>query len=507
MTNIEYFTSYERQGVYTHDGSGFEGFAEFERDWLTNRALRFYEKHTIDEVLTARRPAETHELTMESFKKFDVPRHDIIRDEHFYKALDLTRQWGQPNRKLHPVAFPDLRYYPWNLPPNAEAPWNLPKFRFKPVFRNIDGESESPKLMEYFNRDIKMKLIYDIRGSVTITDYLKCKYKAGLIDSIRPTFHNLYNEIFIRNRFLVHEIKDGRHPFWDQHGNPVPYYFNTLHIKTTVVEANAPDKIRLVFGAPKLLLQVENMFIWPLQATYLNTGTGFLLWGREMVRGGWKKIQRELDEIDPRLVYFGADWKSWDKRLSFELQSEVHNIWRSYYDFTMYEPTSQYQHGSTKPERIERLWKWMTYCILHTPIRLPDGLMARWIYSGFGSGYQQTQLMDSFGNHIVTLTCLSSMGIDIERTLKYLKVQGDDIFAALMRFVYYLFGSTFKTKFADAADFYFGMVLDMDATFFTLKLGECSVLSYSVRHGRPYRTEVDLLRHLFFPKSGRDWAH
>jgi hypothetical protein len=45
-----------------------------------------------------------------------------------------------------------------------------------------------------------------------------------------------------------------------------------------MVKSDKPDKIRAVFGVPKLLLMVENMFIWNIQKEYLNKGKGSLLW-------------------------------------------------------------------------------------------------------------------------------------------------------------------------------------------------------------------------------------
>jgi len=144
-------------------------------DWLSNRAKKFYSADVIELVLTARRPPESPELVQKAFDKFDVPKHHIIRDEHFENGIKWTKEKGAPNRPLHPVCFPDLRYYPWNLPPNAEAPWNIPGYRFTPNFRDIDGESENPKLQE----TVESKLIYQLRSSISVEDYLKIKHSIG----------------------------------------------------------------------------------------------------------------------------------------------------------------------------------------------------------------------------------------------------------------------------------------------------------------------------------------
>jgi len=475
----------------------------FNKDWLANRASKFFDQETIELVLTARRPTETPELIQASFDKFEHPQHFIIRDEHFDNGIKWTTEHGRPNRKLHPVAFPDLRYYPWNLPPNAEAPWNIEGYRFKPDYRNVDAETEmDPKLQE----KVEGTFAFTLRDSISVDKYLKIKHSLGMIDNPAPTFHNLYNEIFTRNRRLIHEIKHLNPRFWNEDGTPKPYFWYTVHIKTTVVEEGDDDKIRVVFGAPKLLLQAENMFLWPLQSTYLNTGTGFMMWGREIIRGGWKKVELELSHIDHEHGILCIDWSGWDKRFSFELQSEIHKIWRSYYDFNFYEPTSTYPDAQPDPSQIERLWHWTWECTKYTPHQLPDGRLAQWRYSGYGSGYQGTQLTDSFGNAIVTTTSASAMGIKIFEPSFYAKFQGDDAIVRFLLWLLKIYGPTFLPKFADCAKYYFGHDLSIKKSQALQTIEKASMLSYYNKHGLPYRTKEDLLRHLFFPRRARSWS-
>jgi len=322
-----------------------------------------------------------------------------------------------------------------------------------------------------------------------------------LTQDSRPSFHNLYNEIFIRNRRLVHEIKDLNPRFWNEDGTPKPYFWNTVHIKTTVVTEDEEDKIRIVFGAPKLILQVENMFLWPLQATYLNTGKGFMMWGREIVRGGFEKLHLELAELGHEHGILCIDWSSWDKNFSHELQTEIHHIWRSYFDFTRYEPTSIYPDARPDPTKIENLWTWMKYSTQKTPMRLPNGKLAVWEYSGYGSGYQSTQLEDSFGNAIVTTTCASAMGIKIFNPDFYAVFQGDDAFVRFLLWLMKIYGKTFLPEFAQCAKHYFGHILNVKKSSALTQLEGASMLSYTYKHGLPFRTAEDLLRHLFFPRN------
>jgi hypothetical protein len=275
-----------------------------------------------------------------------------------------------------------------------------------------------------------------------------------MISDNRRSFHNLYDEIFIFNRNLIHRIKDGLAPFWKD-GIPQPYYWNTLHARAYAVSVSEPDKIRSVFGATKLLLMAENTFIWPLQATYLNTDAGRLLWGREIMKGGWRKLFNEMFAQGAHSTYLTVDWSAFDKRLLHELFPIIHAIWREYFDFTVYEPTSFYPNAKTNPQRIERLWTWMTQSITNTPIALPNGELFKWNFNGFGSGYQQTQLMDSFANMIMILTCLSALGINIEAPKFWIRVQGDDSIVAFFEMIYQIYGPTFLTKLEETALFYF----------------------------------------------------
>jgi len=394
---------------------------------------------------------------------------------------------------LYPIAFPDLRYYPWNLKPSAEAPWNLKSFKFTPQFRDLDEESELPKLRE----DVWKLAAWMSSKIVNIIVYFALKARLGYITHATATFHNLYNEIFQYNRTLVHQIKDGEKRFWKSDGTPKTYWWNTLHARSHVVAEDEPDKIRAVFGATKLLLMIENMFIWALQRCYLNLESGRMLWGREMMKGGWHRI---FNEIPNGSTYLSIDWSQFDKQLSFQLIDIVHKIWRSYFDFSRYQPTSFYPTAKTNPQRIERLWKWMCYSIKHTPILLPNYTLWKWNYSGFGSGYQQTQLMDSFANAIMICTCLSALGIKIEAEDFWIRVQGDDSLTRFYEQMYLIYGPLFLHKLADSAQYYFDAKINVKKSQIGNKLNGISVLSYFCKFGFPYRTDEDLLAHLLFPE-------
>jgi hypothetical protein len=503
MTNLNFLTKLEVTFFGSHVREKFAEFQDFRLDWLTNRALKFFQQEEVDQALSNRRSEHSEQALINDFKSFEQPYHPIPKDNHYYDAVEKVKELFHPGNLLLPVSYPDLRYYPWKLKPNAEAPWNIPDFTFTPTFRNLDDESENPKLHENLSR--LSNWMSD--RVVSVRQYLNTKYNVRMIDNQFPKFHNLYNEIFQYNRTLVHQIKEGHPAFW-KNGTPKPYYWTTLHARSHVVGKDEPDKIRAVFGVTKLLLMIENMFIWPMQALYLNDPTkGRLLWGREMIRGGWKKLFNEIHENGIPSAFLSLDWSQFDKRLLFELIDEVHSIWRSYFSFSRYQPTSFYPNANPRDiQRLERLWQWMCHSVKHTPIRLPNNELWSWNYNGFSSGFQQTQLMDSFANMIMILTALSALGINIKSEHFWIRVQGDDSLIALYEQIWLSYGPNFLTMLGDAAAFYFNAKLSVKKSQFSDRLQGMSVLSFFNDFGLPYRTDEDLLRHLFFPERNQDLA-
>jgi hypothetical protein len=458
--------------------------------------LKFYSTEEIEKVLQNRRSDFSDDAVIENFLLTEQPKHDIPFDEYVNEAIELTRTMFEPSEKVFPISYPDLRYYPWTLPVSAEAPWNLQDFKFVPFQSTYDWHDTKwihfkDKVSKYF----------------TTTEWLRYKQSTGLIPDDSPRFHNLYNEIFVYNRALIHEIKYGSKQFWDKDGNPKPYFWNTLHSRSHIVGSDEPDKIRAVFGAPKLLLMAENMFVWQLQRIYLNNDEGRLLWGREMMKGGWKKLSDEINRDGAPNTVLSIDWSQFDRRMLFSLITIVHSIWRSYFDFTRYQPTSFYVDPRPKdPNHIERLWNWMCYSIKFNPILLPNGDLYQWTYNGFGSGYQQTQLMDSFINMIMICTCLRSLGISINSKRFWIRVQGDDSLVAFFERVFEIYGPTFLTMLANAAKHYFNAKLNVKKSMIQGRLDGITVLGYFNKYGLPYRTDEDLLRHLFFPEHDQDWT-
>jgi hypothetical protein len=496
-------------------------------EWCKRQIEEFFDPKEYGRVFEYRRSKFDDEALITDYFRTEQPIHPIPRDDHFDLAVKMTRKFFKPSRILHPVAYPDLRYYPMTLNTNVEAPWNLRGWNFNPKERNVDWESEIPKLYhsdeelkkwnllieryeEYRNKQLMDWLAnpgaYKPTPEIDVDTWLSWKQEIGLTTDNARKKHNLYNEILEYNRFLVHQIKDELWPFWSN-GIPQTYYWNTVHARAHVVGPDDPDKIRAVFGATWLLLMCELMFAWPLQSHYLNhPESGILLWGREIMRGGWKKIMMEMSTFGQPETVLAVDWSQFDRRMLHELIDLTFEIWESYFDFSQYEETSFYNgdRAIADPVRIKRLFDWIKNAIKHTPTLLPDNKLYVWTRNGFGSGYQFTQMMDSFVNTIMILTCLSALGIKIDIREFFIRVQGDDSLATFFERMQILYGTNFLSMLSDAALYYFNAILSVKKSKITRNFDGQGVLGYGSIHGLPFRTTEDLLSHFLFPESEYD---
>ena len=403
----------------------------------------------------------------DDFLKTDQPYCDLPRDIHYRKALRVVEKIFRPKRRLKPIAFPDLRYFPWTLNTSAEYPY---------------------------------------RESKTWQEYVRQKQRDGDIDDERLSFHNLYNEIFHENRHKVHQIKEGKRPFWDENGNPVPYGYTYLHSRAHMRIIGDDPKIRAVFGITKLLLMVENMFIWNLQREYLNhrNAQGPLLWGFETFRSGWQRLVGLLTRKQINSI-ISADWSGFDHKALHEVIDDVHDMWRSWFDFDQgYEPsvsnTHNYSSTKTNPKRIQRLWDWMCHSLKHTPIVAESGNLYQWLFNGIASGYQQTQLLDSFVNAIMLLTCLSACGINIEGKHFQALFQGDDSITTFPERIEF---KSFMNNMSQEAKRRFNANLSPEKTTFGEWFEDIEVLSYKYKDGKAYRDPAELLAHLLYPERPR----
>jgi len=260
----------------------------------------------------------------------------------------------------------------------------------------------------------------------------------------------------------------------------------------------------------------ENIFIWNLQKEYLNQKVkNPLLWSYETSKGGWSRLFTEYLQGEH---YISSDWSKFDKFALHEVIDDIHDMWRSWFDFDQgYEPTEadpdaparlSYPDSQSSERRIQNLWDWMCYSIKHTPIRGFSGKFYQWQFNGIASGFQQTQLLDSFYNCVMTLTCLSALGIDIELPSFSAKFQGDDSFIKWLQATLGICRTKeeFLARYAEEAKIRFNAVLSEKKTQYSTNINDISVLSYGHTNGIAHRDELELLAHLLYPERDQNLA-
>lgn len=450
-------------------------------DTVDHALRRYLTPEEFNRVVNGYRRSPWNEDALnDDIAKLNSDEHTVIKDEHYYKAIEHTKKLFTPKEKLRPVHFTDLRHYPWQLASNIGAPF------------------ASSKEWQHYVNDKFLKG----HTATEVRDLFKEAHGQSLEPEIidrRMTKRNLYNEMFLINRTNIHLIKDGRKT--NDHGHDLRYW-NTAFARQHLVEDDEPDKVRLVFGAPSTLLMAELMFIWPIQISLLNRGPESpMLWGYETITGGWSRLHTWASTALPRFEsVVTLDWSRFDKDARHTVIRDIHAmIMRPMFTFEHgYHPTYHYPDTSdTNPARLENLWNWMTDAILTTPLILPDGSVLRFNHSGIYSGYFQTQILDSIYNCVMIFTILSRMGFDLDRVK--IKVQGDDSIILLMSH-YTTIKDSFLPFFSLYAQQYFGSIVNTKKSEVLPSLEGAEVLKYRNFGTMPKRDELQLLAMLRHPE-------
>jgi hypothetical protein len=447
-----------------------------------DHALRQYlSDEEFDIVVNGYRRSPFNEDALDDdISKLDCEETPVIKDEHYYRAIEHVKILFSPAEKLRPVHFADLRHYPWQLSSNIGAPFATSEKWQLYVKEKFQHGSESPQVRDLFK---------EAHGA---------SLEPRMIDR-RLTKRNLYNEMFLINRKNIHLIKDGRKT--NDKGHDLRYW-NTAFARQHLVKSDEPNKVRLVFGAPSTLLMAELMFVWPLQVSLLDRGSESpMLWGYETITGGWSRLYSWASQALPRTESVATlDWSRFDKDARHTVIRDIHSlILRPMFTFNHgYHPTHEYPDTNlSDPHRLENLWNWMADAILTTPLILPDGRVLKFTHSGIYSGFFQTQILDSIYNCIMIFTILSKLGFDLN-AIK-IKVQGDDSII-LMPYHYTVIKDSFLTFFSTYAKTYFGSTLNLKKSELLPSLEGAEVLKYRNRGTMPQRDELQLLAMLRHPE-------
>jgi hypothetical protein len=483
---------------------GSTGTGKTYTDTVDHALKKFLTPEEFDKVINGyRRSPWSSEALNHDIQRLDSEYHSVLKDEHYYKALKKTAEIFSPKEKLHPIHFADLRHYKWELSTNVGAPFNTSPSWQTYVKWKLDPSTPLPP--EYRQKFSDMRHHRDLFDEAHGT-------KLDQKDA-RMSKHNLYTEMFLVNRKHIHRIKSGETK--SELGHDYKYW-NTAFARQHLVEADEPDKVRLVFGAPSLLLMAELMFMWPLQISLLNRGSESpMLWGYETLLGGWNRLYAwACLKWAGFMSVFLLDWSGFDRFARHTVLDDLdQHVLRPMFDFSRYWPTHRNPNATPNPKEtkngfisgeqaIENIWNWVRDAILHTPLLLEDGTLIEFQHSGIFSGYFRTQILDSLYNTQMFLTILSRMGMDIDRI--GFKVQGDDSIILLYFHFCSLIAMSFLTMFTYYAKFYFGSIVSEKKSSILPSLEGAEVLKYKNHAAMPYRDELALLAMLRFPERRSD---
>jgi hypothetical protein len=445
------------EAILRHQATLLRSFRKYLYPWQIDEITRYYQRSTINE-----------ESILEDFFHGDNTKHTVPKDEHYYSALEYTRQRFAPPRKCRPAHLLDVQHhYHHKNKSNAEPP-----FSTEPFYLDILRSEE------YRN-------------------------KRDLPENPKASTGNMKDIIFDYTREWHHKIKDGTAPVTSY------LFYMLLHSKTALIKENDPNKIRTIWGTPKPFVLAEIIFHWSLLAHYKrNPGLTPMLWGYETILGGWFRLNAELFTKHMRTSIVTLDYSRFDKYAPFSVFDDLDDMTRSFLDFDNgYLPTYEYPHtdttwDSTKSQRLERLWEWTKYAFRNTPIVLPDGRVYTRTHSGIPSGLYTTQYRDSIYNHLKIATVLFAMGFT-PQNLMLLKVQGDDSITQLSILVPPNEHTAFLQKYSETDAYYFGSVVNPDKSAIHNKPNGCTVLGYTNHNGLPHRDQSQLLAQFYHTKSSK----
>lgn len=420
----------------------------------------FFNAALIYEIITvSRRTIATPELAEQFLFGYNVERHCIIKDEHYWKAISIVTDWFRPSHLIHPVHFTDLRWYPWNLSTNAERPFST-----------------------------RSKWINALRAKAE-------NFDPNLIGQKR-TFHNLYNEIFTYSRTYIHKIKEGISVFL----HPM-----TIHVKPAISFDLLKEKLRTIFGVPKPVIFAEAMFHWPLFSHYFTTGKSPLLWNYETLNGGMARLTAEWHSFfHAYQPIFSLDWSEFDMHVYFDMWSDCRQAVKSYFCFCgCYCPTTFYPYARTSPRRLNNLWNWIEHAYFNMPFVSPLGNVFTRKFAGMPSGIFCTQFWDSFYNSVMVVTVLLALGEEISPN-HFFKCMGDDVLFGLLQNLPVSQWADFLDRFAIEAKRRFNSKVSAHKSHVSQTIQNAQILGYFNWNGWPVRSEKELLAALLNPKSLRD---
>jgi len=417
-------------------------------------------------ILQKRRSLASKSTTLADFWSGDIPHHHVPKDQHYYEALSYITEKFRPPRRFRPVHFLDVQHhYPHRWQSNAEPPFSTEPFFYQQM-NNPTFKQRHPHLPL----------------------------------NPRRSLGNMKDIVFDWSRRMIHEIKNGC-PWNDK------LYYILLHSKTALVNLEDPDKIRTIWGFPRMPNLAYIMFLWPYMAWMKrHPGVTPILWGYETLLGGMFRINAELHQSHLRGSIVTLDKSRFDKYFRFSVQDDIDEMIQSFINFDEgYIPTHEYPNTRTnwirdqQPKKLRTLWNFLCYAFRFTPIALYDGTLYRRSHAGMPSGVYTTQLYDTIHFGITNTCTLLAMGFSTSQIIFY-KGEGDDIIFKLSVLIPPNEHDIFLKEYADTDSHYFGSLMRSEKSKVFNSPQGVEVLGYTNNHGMPERDLLNLLAQMYHTK-------
>jgi len=420
-----------------------------------------------------RRSPSDQEALLTDFFKGDTPYHTVVKDDHYYRALETTLNAFRPPQPMKPVHLLDIeQHYPFNLDVNAELPFSQSK-------------------------EFRSEILTAAKSDPTINTSKLTKFSTykPLIFSYARRWHHEIKERLIPHVFNPHDLPK-RH-----------IYPMLLHMKPALVPKDEPDKVRAVWGVPKPYVLAEIIFWWRYFAwAKEHPGATPLLWGYETYTGGWFRLNAELFHRHMFHSFIMIDWTRFDKFARFTILRDLFHGRRSYLDLRHGYVPQLSDYTDTTPSdpdrqeiRLTRLLDWTEECFFRTPIILPNGDMYQRIHSGIPSGIYTTQFTDSQYNMHNLLTILYSLGVEPVST----KILGDDSLIKTWVLIPPNEHTAFLDKMQTKANYYTGSIISIEKSKMTNGIQHATVLGYDNHYGYPWRDSIKLFAQFYHTKAAR----
>nr|AEX87909.2 RNA-dependent RNA polymerase [Heterobasidion partitivirus 9] len=435
----------------------------------------------------------------DDFFSGDIEPHDEPQDLASQLAIEaglnaMQRAFCPPN-PARPVHLYDVEWhYPYKWQVNAEVPFSTETYFLKLRKKFSDFYDAASKTWTHYVNPLDALRRYgpeppfDTLNQVTPPKFgfmkeLIFSFVHSWLHVIKSRFHSnagYTHSNFLRQRFLF----------------PMQ-----LHIKTALVKADQPNKLRSIWGVSKLWIIAETMIYWELIAYMkLNRGSTPMLWGYETFTGGWFRLNAELQSSHLRQSIITIDWSRFDKRAYFWLIRKILFRIRQHLDFNNgYVGTKDYPSSPTDPDKLQALWEWTLEALFDSPIILPDGKMYKRRFAGIPSGLYITQLLDSWYNYTMLAAILTYLGLDPERCI--IKVQGDDSIIRLYVLIPPSEHDNFLLKMQEVATHLFASRISDQKSEVRDDLNGAEVLSYRNNRGLPYRDEIQMVAQFYHTKA------